>query len=78
MPLRASRDPLPIKARAAGATPARSSGRKQNTPVGPCLVESLGGRLFDIEGVSRGQSSVALPAEGVQAAQDDEHLVLLD
>lgn len=36
-------------------------GRKQNIPVGPCLVESLGGQLVDIIWGTRGQSSVALP-----------------
>lgn len=54
------------------------SGRKQNIPVGPCLVESLGGRSIDIIWGTRGQSSVALPVEEIEAAQDLGHLVLLD
>ena len=54
------------------------TGRKQNIPIGPCLVESLGGRLIDIIWGARGQSSAALPIEEVKAAQDHGHLVLLD
>ena len=52
--------------------------RRQNIPIGPCLVESLGGRSIDIIWGARGQSSVALPAEEIEAAQDHGHLVLLD
>ena len=54
------------------------SGRKHNIPVGPCLVQSLGGRCIDIIWGVRGQSSVALPIEEIEAAQDHGHLVLLD
>ena len=54
------------------------SGRKQMIPIGPCLVESLGGRCIDIIWGARGQSSVALPIEEIEAAQDHGHLVLLD
>ena len=54
------------------------SGRIQNIPIGPCLVESLGGRSIDIIWGTRGQSSVALPVEEIEAAQDHGHLVLLD
>jgi hypothetical protein len=54
------------------------SGRKQNIPIGPCLVESMGGRSIDIIWGARGQSSVALPVEVVKAARDDGNLVLLD
>jgi len=54
------------------------SGRKQQIPIGPCLVESLGGRSIDIIWGARGQSSVALPVEEIEAAQDHGHLVLLD
>lgn len=54
------------------------TGRRQNIPIGPCLVESLGGRSIDIIWGSRGQSSVALPVEEIEAAQDQGHLVLLD
>jgi len=54
------------------------SGRKQNIPIGPCLVERLGGHSIDIVWGARGQSSVALPVEEIAAAQDHGHLVLLD
>lgn len=54
------------------------NGRKLNIPIGPCLVESLGGRSIDIVWGARGQSSVALPVEEIEAAQDRGHLVLLD
>ena len=53
-------------------------GRKQNIPVGPCLVESLGGHLVDIIWGTRGQSSVALPVDQVKAARDLGNLVLID
>lgn len=54
------------------------SGRRQNIPVGPCLVESLGSPSVDIIWGTRGQSSVALPLAEIKAAQDQGHLVLLD
>ena len=54
------------------------SGRKQNIPIGPCMVESLGDRCIEIVWGARGQSSVALPMEEIEAAQDLGHLVLLD
>jgi hypothetical protein len=54
------------------------SGRKQKIPIGPCLVEGIGGRSIDIVWGARGQSCVALPVEEIQAAQDKGHLVLLD
>ena len=54
------------------------TGRKQQIPIGPCLVESLGGRCIDIIWGARGQSSVALTIEEIEAAQDHGHLVLLD
>lgn len=53
------------------------SGRKQNIPIGPCLVESRGGRSIEIIWGARGQSSVAMPIEAIEAAQDQGHLVLL-
>lgn len=55
-----------------------ASGRKVNIPLGPCMVESMDGALTDIVWGTRGQSSVALPTEAVQAAQDQGHLILLD
>jgi hypothetical protein len=54
------------------------NGRKQNIPIGPCLVECLAGRSIDIIWGQRGQSSVALPFETIEAAQDLGNLVLLD
>jgi hypothetical protein len=54
------------------------SGRMHSIPIGPCLVESLGGRSIDIIWGARGQSSVALPVEDIEAAQEHGHLLLLD
>jgi hypothetical protein len=54
------------------------NGRKQRIPIGPCLVESLGGRNIDIVWGTRGQSSVALPAAQIEAARQEGHLQLLD
>lgn len=54
------------------------TGRKQNIPIGPCLVESIGGRSIDVVWGALGQNSVALPVEEINAAQDHGHLVLLD
>jgi len=54
------------------------TGRKQNIPIGPCMVESMGGRSVEIVWGARGQSSVALPVEEIEAAQEHGHLVLLD
>ena len=55
-----------------------ANGRKVNIPLGPCMVERMDGPLTDIVWGTRGQSSVALPSEAVQAAQEQGHLVLLD
>jgi hypothetical protein len=67
------------RARITGPVPYQSgSGRTQNIPIGPCLVERLGGRSIDIIWGTRGQRSVALPVEAIEAAQDHGHLVLLD
>ena len=67
------------QARIVGPVPYRTgAGRIQNIPLGPCLIESLGGWSFDIIWGSRGQSSVALPVEDVKAARNHGHLVLLD
>lgn len=54
------------------------TGRKQHIPIGPCLVESLGGQLMDIIWGAQGQRSVALPVEEVEAAQHQGNLLLLD
>ena len=51
---------------------------KQNFPIGPRLVESLGWRGLDIIWSARGQRSGALPIEEIEAAQDHGHLVFLD
>gem|GEM_PF-468865 len=53
------------------------NGRKQNIPIGPCLVESIDGCLIDIIWGARGQSSVALPVKEIEAAQEHGNLVLL-
>jgi hypothetical protein len=67
------------RARITGPVAYRSgSGRKQNIPIGPCLIESMGGRSIDVIWGSRGQSSVALTLDAIKAARDDGHLVLLD
>jgi hypothetical protein len=67
------------RARITGPVAYRSgSGRKQNIPIGPCLVESMGGRSIDVIWGTRGQSSVALTLDAIKAARDDGHLVLLD
>jgi hypothetical protein len=55
-----------------------ANGRQAKIPLGPCVIEHMGGPLTDFVWGSRGQSSVALPSEAVQAAQDLGHLVLLD
>jgi hypothetical protein len=55
-----------------------SSGRKQNIPIGPCLVERVGSRSIDIIWGACGQSSVAFSIEEIEAAQDRGYLVLLD
>ncbi len=55
-----------------------ASGRRVNIPIGPCMVERMNDALTDIVWGSRGQSSAALPAEAVQAAQDRGDLILLD
>lgn len=63
-------DPIPFVA---------GPGRKQNIPVGPCLLEAVGGRpSVDIIWGARGQNCATLPIAEVQAAQSHGHLVLLD
>ena len=54
------------------------SGRKQNIPIGPCLVEGLGSPCVDVIWGTRGQSSVALTVAEILSARDHGHLVLLD
>lgn len=52
-------------------------GRRQKIPLGPCLVEHMGERLVDVIWGSRGQSSVAIPMEDIEAAQTRGHLEIL-
>ena len=54
------------------------TGRKQNIPIGPCLIERVGGRAVDIIWGACGESSAALPVEEIEAAQEQGHLVLLE
>jgi hypothetical protein len=66
------------RARITGPVPyVTGSGRKQNIPFGPCLVEGLGQRIDVIWG-TRGQSSVVMTMAEILAARDHGHLVLLD
>ncbi len=72
-------DPTTHRARITGPVPyLASSGREQNIPLGPCLVENIDGRSIDIIWGECGQSSVALPVDAIEAARDHGHLVLLD
>lgn len=67
------------RARIVGPVAYRSgSGRMQNIPIGPCLVEAFGGPSVDVIWGKRGQSSVALSVEALQSARDEGRLVLLD
>ena len=52
-------------------------GRKQDIPLGPCMVENLGDRFVDVIWGSRGQSSVAIPIEEIEAAQTRGHLEII-
>jgi len=54
------------------------AGRLQKIPQGPCIVEGQGGRSVDIIWGAQGQSSVALAADEIEAAQKQGNLVLLD
>ncbi len=54
------------------------SGRQQKIPIGPCLVEGLGGPSVDIIWGAQGQRSAALPINEIEAAKQDGHLVLLE
>lgn len=66
-------------ARITGPVPYLSTtGRKQNIPIGPCLVESIGGNSVDVVWGKHGQSSIALPVAEIEAARNQGHLVLLD
>ncbi len=56
----------------------KSNGKTAAIPVGPCLIEQVDDRSFDIVWGARGQSSTALKVEDVKAAADIGNLVLLD
>ena len=56
----------------------RTDQRARTAQDCPATPTSLGGRSIDIIWGTRGQKSVALPAEEIEAAQDHGHLVLLD
>jgi hypothetical protein len=63
-------DPIPFHA---------EHGRKQSIPIGPCLIEAVGGQpSVDIIWGARGENCATLPIEEVQAAQSHGHLILLD
>jgi hypothetical protein len=53
-------------------------GRKQNIPVGPCLIESMVSPSIDVIWGEQGERSAALPSAEVEAAQHHGQLVLLD
>lgn len=69
--MRCARITTPITYRA-------DTGRKKNIPIGPCLVEGIGGRSIDIIWGLSGQCSVVLLVEEFDSARDHGHLVLLD
>lgn len=52
-------------------------GRKQNIPLGPCLVEHMGETVVDVIWGARGQRSVAIPIQEIRAAQTLGHLEIL-
>ena len=56
----------------------KDGGKTGTIPIGPCLIEQVDDRSFDIVWGARGQSSAALRAEDVRAAADVGSLVLLD
>jgi hypothetical protein len=65
-------------ARVTGPLPyLNGAGGQDHVPLGPCLIERLGGQRIDIIWGPDGQSSVALPLEAVRAAHDSGHLLLL-
>lgn len=55
-----------------------NTGRKKNIPIGPCLVEGIGGHSIDIIWGTSGESSVVMLVEEFDAAMVHGHLVLLD
>ena len=74
-----SQEHITHRARITGPVPyVTGSGRKQNIPIGPCLLEGLGSKRIDVIWGTRGQSSVALTLPELLAAREHGHLVLLD
>lgn len=57
---------------------AKDGGKSGTIPIGPCLIEQVDDRLFDIIWEARGQSCAVLQAEDVKAAQDIGDLIFLD
>jgi hypothetical protein len=54
------------------------TGRQQTIPIGPCLLESDGGTSIAVIWGTRGQRSVSLPLDQVEAARAHGLLVILD
>jgi hypothetical protein len=53
-------------------------GQWQRIPVGPCLVEGIGGPQIDIVWGARGQRCAAFTLEQIETACGQGTLVLLD
>jgi hypothetical protein len=56
----------------------RDGGKTGTIPLGPCLIEQIDDRSFDIVWGTRGQSSTVLRAEDIKAAADVGNLLLLN
>lgn len=56
----------------------KDGGKAGTIPIGPCLIEQVVDRSFDVVWGARGQSSAALRVEDIKAAADVGSLVLLD
>ena len=55
-----------------------AGGSEALIPLGPCLVEQLGGRSVDIFWGESGDRTAALTFETLEAAEDRGHLVVLN
>jgi hypothetical protein len=55
-----------------------TTGHQQKIPIGPCLVEGMGGLLIDVIWGLHGQRSTVMPAKEMQVAQKYGYLVLID
>lgn len=72
-------DTTPRIARIIGPIPyVAGSGRTQNLPFGPCLIESAGGTRVEIIWGTRGERSLAMPIDEINTAREQGRLVLLD